>query len=300
MTVNLRAHPASLSAATLNHADPLRLLRIINHVPAWLRCSITITKPRPGTTHLTFRFHGDADSQNPPDVTRCLDGIVPEVFDCDDLKVEHTNLYRLRNPRTALDKTRNSLYVRFSSAPLDGPPECSCIRLTNYHRDFVLPEFSSEANVIGRLRSDTLMDCGDVTLGNRTVTISLLSAQAQTINRMGFNRSRLRQLRQEDLSTCSVVHRFDDVDVGIDLLSWVSTPGRALSRIRIYVGGVPVALPRLPSIEQSLIQPFRKNLDVRSRRYLGLAARGYNARESSQLRPRPSTCERRPMRCCHN
>ena len=116
MILNLRAHPASILAAILKHSDPLRVLRVLNHVQTWSQCSIIVTKPGPRDTQLCFRFRHDRGLQ--PRVLPCLDGVVPQVFDCDKLICEEgDHSYCLTEPRAALDRTRNSLQLELATQP---------------------------------------------------------------------------------------------------------------------------------------------------------------------------------------
>ena len=269
MILNLQAHPRSLYATALKHDDPLRILRVLNHVSKWSTCSITMTKPGANTTQLAFVFRGHKD--NPPSIFPSLDGVVPEVFDCDEMIFGQAGyLHRLSEPRSALDKTRKSLDLQLVSSVADGRADSAQLFLINYHRPFVLPEFTSADTVIARLRTDTLMHCGNATLGDRTVVVSLLTAEPQTIRRTGFNRLRRRNLEEQGASVCTITHRFDEDAVLVDLLLWASKNPNAQRRLQLYAGAVPVTWGGA-SGDQRVLQPLRIWLDSQAQKYFGVA-----------------------------
>ena len=268
--LNLRAHPVSLSAAIINHSDPLRLFRILNHVSSWTHCSITLRKPAPTTTELEFRFRSTVEDSVVPCVSSCLDGVVPEVFDCDALSITNPLSYHLRSPRTAIDKSNNSLQLYFEASANPPTPDSSSITLVNYHRPYVLPSLSSQGELISRLRTDTLLDCGNAALGPRNVTISFLSPQSKTIRRTAFNRTRLQALKHQGAHVYRTIHGFDTSGVLVDLLAWVSRKASTESRAQMYAGAVPLLFSSHET-RTTLLAPLQRPLDTQSRQHLGVA-----------------------------
>ncbi len=268
MQLTLRAHPASLSAAAINHADPLRILRILNHVPDWAKCSIVLRKPTPEETRLTFKFYGVSRDDNLPQLLHCLDGVVPEVFDCDSLTITDPSAHRLPFPRAALDKTNDSLLLpveNLNDAPSRG---FSSLTLTNYHRPYVLPQFSSPDEVVRRLRADTFLDCGNTLLGSRRVELSLVSPGSRTVQRVAFNRRMQRTLEQRNMPRFRILHQFEQNAVLVDLLLWSEVGASAASRVQTYAETVPVGLASV-NTRAALIARLQKPLDKQSHKYFG-------------------------------
>ena len=271
MKLTLRAHPASISAAALKHDDPLRVLRVVNHVPSWARCSINVTKPDSQVTRLTFIFRQSGASQT-PNVLPCLDGIVPEIFDCDSLTFGHGgSIYRLDHPRRALDGSQRSDSLRLvTETPTDDLQGGSYLVLVNYRRPFLLPEFTSADTIEKALQTHTLMHCGSSLLGERRITLSVLAEEPRTINRIGFNRAHGQKLgiRQTRLQTFT--HNLGS-DFGVsNLLLWAAANASAGSRFQVYAGAVPVTVPTRADV-QSLFAPLRSVLDSDTRRNVGIA-----------------------------
>ena len=159
MILKLRAHPSSIRAAVLKHEDPARIVRVLNHASGWSRCLVSITKPDPQIAQLEFVFQGRPDSQ--PILRTCLDGVVPEVFDCDELIVAEEGLRgRLVNPREVFIDGASFLELSLTTESLHLPANTASLTLLNYHRPFALPSLTSVENVVERLCLDTLMRCG--------------------------------------------------------------------------------------------------------------------------------------------
>ena len=269
MNLNLRAHPGSISAAALKFDDPLRVLRVLNHVPSWSKCSIRVRKPGERNTQLDFCFRGLTGQAL--DILPCLDGIVPEVFDCEMLEFcDSKNVHRLQGPRIALDKSHDSLQLGLTSDRRDKPSEETCLTLMNFRQPSILPQLTSADTVIARLHADTLMKCGNAMLGDRSVTIALLTNESKTIRRRGFNRERLQNLQTEQTPIFTRAHRFEANGVMVDLLLWAGTGAAQQSRLQVYAGAAPVTLPNSTS-DQTFIRPLNTKLDSQTKPYFGFA-----------------------------
>ena len=270
MILALRAHPASISAAALKHDDPLRILRVLNHVPSWSQCFITVRKPDSNIARITFTFRGPSDWS--PNMLPCLDGVVPEIFDCDQLMFGYEgSVYRLNEPRRALDKSHNSLNLPLAIATPSTALADTDLVLVNYRRPFILPDFTSIETVVEGLRTNTLMLCGSPTLGERTVTLSILAEKPRMIARIGFNKLRRQQLETAGAPFQTFTHDLDSEAMVINLLLWVGANASAESRFQIYTGAVPVT-PADATRIQSLFAPLRAPLDSQTKRYIGIAA----------------------------
>ena len=269
MHIELRAYPRSLAAAALKHGDPLRIFRILNHVSPWSQCSITLTKPDERTTRLVFSF--TSLSGQSPDILPCLDGVVPEVFDCDSLEFDAGEFtHQITEPRNALDRSGDSLLLGLTSMQRDRPVEDTCLTVTNYRHPSILPKLTSVEYVVSRLRADTLILCGNAALGDRAITVSLLADKPHTLRRRGYNRTRLQELKTRQAPVYAQAHRFEESEVTVDLLMWVETDAWRESRLQVYAGAVPVVLP-YSRTDQKITRPLHASLDTKARAHLGLS-----------------------------
>ncbi len=271
MTLTLRAHPASISAAALKHDDPLRVLRVLNHVPSWSKCSINVRKPDSNVTSITFTFRGAAGWS--PNIIQCLDGTVPEVFDCDLLTFgQDKAVYRLNDPRRALDRSYESLELPLTKGTprVDRQGQNELV-LVNYRRPFILPDFTSVDTIVAALRTNTFLRCGSPALGERQVTVSLLAEEPRTVTRVGFNKVHSQQLQTRRAPLHIFTHDLDSQATIISLLLWVDANALAESRYQIYAGAVPVTPPNATNLE-ALFAPLRAALDGGAKRYLGISA----------------------------
>ena len=269
MNIHLRSHPASIGSAALRHDDPVRILRVLNHATNWLHCCISVTKPRLHRTEIEFLFRGTKGT--PVSVLPCLDGIVPEVFDCDQVLFDEGTISGiLNNPRLAWDKAHSSLHLDLTTAVLPRPTEAARLVLINYRHNFVPPEFTSIDNVLYRIHSDTLLDCGDPTLGNRVVSLQLLAADDHTIKRLGANQRSLNGFQRDKTPFCRVTRRLKVLEVYLDLLLWIKPDAARHSRLQLYSDGNPITLLD-DNIASELLDSARTPLDHQTSRYLGVA-----------------------------
>lgn len=269
MIVNLRAHPQSIKAALLRYQDPLRIVRVVNHALNWGHCIISLTKPAPRRTQLSFTFQGKGGV--PSSVLPCLTGVVPELFNCDEIVVgDSSETWRVANPR---DVYADHSGICTLDLQLEGSTSLDTASLTliNYHRNFVLPDLASPAEVIARLRRDTLMDCGDPRLGERAITVRLLASDSQRLSRVGYNSRLGEQLRKQGLRHCRFKHLLEPSQILVDLLVWAEIGALENTRVQYYSSSVPISVPeqRFPSSEMT--EPIRRCIDAQARQFLGVS-----------------------------
>ena len=243
MRITLAAHPRTLAASLRCHADPLRILRLVNHVNHWSHCTIRVWKPAPRDTRLSFSFRAGSDGPGSPNIFDCADGSVPELFDCDELLLTTgTTTHTLSAPRTALDVSSSSFCIDLEPGFHDPTAGWHQVVLKNYHKPHLLPDLSSPEQIVERLRRDTLLGCGALSLGDRRVEVHSFADAPITVRRSGFNGD-----KHQSLSAATPSYRkksqLSDT-IGIDVLLWASPYGQRSTLAKLYSGQIPLSAPR--------------------------------------------------------
>ena len=268
MILNLRVNPRSIYEAKTRHADPLRVLRVVNHVAGWNRCSIALTKPAPEQTVLEFSFLAPSGSR--VSALSCLDGAVPEVFDCDGLMVEEDgHRYGLDRPRRLLDPKGRFLRFDLCSTSVGTSADAARLSLKNYHDCFVPAEFTSTDRVVARLWTDTIIGSGNPAVGDRRMDVRVLSPHSQVLHRRGHNDRR----RKESTVTTPTYRKVEvlrDINAFVDLFLWVDETKRHQPHLQIYSGGVPVGISSGRDARQRWVHSLRAPLDRPTTKHLGI------------------------------